>query len=206
MPKTLLRAPSKDSRLILSRYSMNLHEALELSTELGLRMATVREANMALKSGERLDGARTATFVVQADVDKPFGVQVASAGLTYLVPREYWTSVNTMLVLQHPEIEIDKSSGIVRGEVKKILLRPTVDGPYETDPATGLPNGIESPSDNPNAIHWYGVGAPGIFSVVSDFAGKRTLGARYGPEQNFKVVLVGEAHTVVDPKLARMLR
>lgn len=145
-------------------------------------------------------GVRLREFIVAEAVDKPFGKQVSFHSLVFDVPKRDWGKVNIAYVLDSNSVEIDKTTGVVTGQVIKTVRWPVSIGWYRADAETGVPFDEKTSWEDAAALYLRRViGQPYIGSLVRGRGGIGVLGHRkrgvdtnYGPEIGFGVALSTE--------------
>jgi hypothetical protein len=171
-------------------------------------MASNKEVDALLNSGEHIGVVRTGTFVIHGARGKPMGEKIEYERITYNVPKEYQGPefIGKMLVFeQSTGFEIDRD-GNVTGKVVKVMDIP-LSGPWQlVDTETGIPKKESSNPDNPDARRWCGSTDAGIFAIVRcETMGKYVL-AYNTPSDSFEVIWKSEHEGELLKDVANLLR
>jgi len=144
-------------------------------------------------------GFRVREFIVAEAVGRPFGEQVNFHGLVFNVSKREQGKVNAAYILDSNTVQIDKTTGVVSGDVIKTVKWPVETGWYRTDADTGVPYDEKSSWEDRTAVYLRRVrGQPYMGSLVQGRGGIGVLGhrrrgvdANYGPELGFGVAIAG---------------
>jgi hypothetical protein len=155
--------------MVFSGQSMGLLAAAE--TYGGKSAPTNLDADAHLQAGNRMPASwMLGTRIAYEAPGTGFGEEVRFCQLVFKVPEKYRGLKDTALIMQGPDFRVEKGTGIFKGEVTEVVEDfPSAAGWYNTDPATGMPQGKTVSSSESAARRLWRVNGAYVGAVVRGF-------------------------------------
>ena len=122
------------------------------------RVATHMELDMHLMRGGTLPITRSGTIIIHAGPGEAFGSEVSFFNYIYKVPQKLQRRSDCAIILEHPDIRVETvgESYVLKGRIKNVISDfPSAFGWYRTEKITGIPSGVATSRDDPEARYFF---------------------------------------------------